>query len=123
MAFTRDMHTWSVYMACTCVGYTWRIPRVDNPPRGQIRQWAWKTKSRFEKGGKSKTLRIKPSLRATRPQRREARDRPVHSRTRLAFLCKIMAATSIFVNAAFFGFCLFTIILRSPRRPLIFVWG
>jgi len=32
---------------------TWRIPRVDNPPRGQNRQWAWKTKSRFEKGRKS----------------------------------------------------------------------
>jgi hypothetical protein len=42
------------------------------------------------------------SVRATRSQRREARGRPVHSRTRLPFLRKNYAATSIFVNAAFF---------------------
>jgi|AntAceMinimDraft_12_1070368.scaffolds.fasta_scaffold105238_2 hypothetical protein len=47
------------------------------------------------------------SVRATRSQRREARVRPVHSRTRLPFLRKNYAATSIFVNAAFFRFCLF----------------
>ena len=42
---------------------------------------------------------IKPPVRATRSQRREARFRPVHSRTRLAFCRKTMAATS-FVETA-----------------------
>jgi hypothetical protein len=42
------------------------------------------------------------SVRSTRSQRREARVRPVHSRTRLPFLRKNYAATSILVNAAFF---------------------
>ena len=37
---------------------------------------------------------LQTSVRATRSQRREARVRLVHSRTRLAFLRKIMAATS-----------------------------
>jgi hypothetical protein len=67
------------------------------------------------------TSKLQTSVRATRSQRREAPVRLVHSRMRLAFLRKIMAATSIFVNAAFFRFCLFRIILRSLCRPLVFV--
>jgi hypothetical protein len=76
-------------LLCTSVNRIWRIPRVNNLPRGQNRQRACKTdESRFEKGGnRGKNLRSNP-VRATRSQRREARVRPVHSRTRLAFLRK-----------------------------------
>jgi hypothetical protein len=61
------------------------------------------------------------SVRATRSQRREARVRLVHSRTRLAFLRKIMAATSFVETTVVLRFCLFRIILRNPCRPLVFV--
>ena len=46
-------------------------------------------------------------VRATRSQRREARVRLVHSRTRLAFLRKNYAATSFVEEAASLNFCLF----------------
>ena len=64
---------------------------------------------------------LQTSVRATRSQRREARVRLVHSRMRLAFLRKIMAATSFVEEAASLNFCLFRIILRNPCRPLVFV--
>ena len=57
------------------------------------------------------------SVRTTRPQRREARVRPLHSRTRLAFWRKSFAATSIFVNA-FCRVCLFSLFWRNPRRAV-----
>ena len=50
---------------------------------------------------------LQTSVRATRSQRREARVRPVHSRTRLAFLRKNYAATSFVEEAASLNFCLF----------------
>jgi len=78
----------------------------------------------LKKARKLKTP-IKPrdqtSVRATRSQRREARVRLVHSRTRFAFLRKIMAATSFDDATVAFRFCFFRIILRSPCRPLVFV--
>ena len=48
--------------------------------------------------------RDQPSVRATRSQRREARVRPVYSRTRLAFCRKTMAATSFDEDAAYSRF-------------------
>jgi hypothetical protein len=44
------------------------------------------------------------SMRATRSRRREALVRPVHSRTRLAFCRKIMAATSFEEDGAYSRF-------------------
>jgi hypothetical protein len=61
------------------------------------------------------------SVRSPRSQRREACVRPVHSRTRLAFLRKIMAATSFVETTVVFRFSPFKINLRSPCRPLVFV--
>jgi len=111
-------------LLCTSVNRIWRIPRVNNLPRGQNRQRACKTdESRFEKGGnRGKNLRSNP-VRATRSQRREARVRPVHSRTRLAFLRKILPAMSFVGYGSFSRFCKLRIIWRSPCRPLVFVWG
>jgi len=59
-------------------------------------------------------------VRATRSQRREARVRPVHSRTRLAFLRKNYARTSFVETAVVFRFCIFRIFLRSLCRPLVY---
>jgi hypothetical protein len=58
---------------------------------------------------RDQTSKLQTSVRATRSQRREARVKLVHSRTRLAFLRKIMAATSFVEEAASLNFCIFRI--------------